>query len=53
MSYLLIITIFTVYSIGLSYGMFKLGYNTGFQKAYYYALLMQKAKKKLDEDSIF
>lgn len=45
----------TVYSLLLGYAMFKFGYNNGFSRAYYYALLMQKAKKKelnKNEDTI-
>lgn len=51
MSLILVFVIIAVYSSVLGYGMFQLGYNSGFQRAYYYALLVQKAKKKTDEDT--
>lgn len=51
MSLALMLVIAMVYSAVLGYGMFQLGYSTGFQRAYYYALLVQKAKKKPNEDT--
>jgi hypothetical protein len=50
MTLLLIFGAIAVYSLVIGYGMYEMGYSSGFAKAYYYAMLLNKAKKKKDED---
>ena len=50
MTLLLIFGVVVVYSVVIGYGMYEMGYSSGFSKAYYYAMLMNKAKKKKDEN---
>ena len=38
-----------IYSLMLGYGLYQLGYNSGFARGYYYVTLVQKAQKKLQE----
>lgn len=49
MTGLSIFTALLIYSLILGYGLFQIGYNSGFARGYYYVTLVQKAQKKIKE----
>lgn len=50
MNYILLFLAILVYSLALGYGMFQIGYNSGFARGYYYVTLVARARKNETTD---